>query len=80
MNLNHNACYEAVEKRDANFDGKFFTCVKTTGIFCKPSCYARTPYSKNVVFVETIDEAITGGFRACKKCQPQELTVNTVRN
>ena len=76
MNLDHDMCYEAVEQRDANYDGKFFTCVKTTGVFCMPSCYAKTPFSKNVVFVESVEEAEAAGFRACKKCKPGML-VNT---
>ncbi len=50
MDLDHDACYRAVSLRDIRFDGRFFTGVKTTGIYCRPICPARTPISKNVVF------------------------------
>lgn len=75
MNLDHAKCYEAVERRDSSYDGRFYTCVKTTGVYCKPSCHAKTPLSKNVEFVANIEEAKAAGFRACKKCKPRELAV-----
>ena len=46
MDLDHDACYRAIELRDARFDGRFFTAVKTTGIYCRPVCPARTPRSE----------------------------------
>jgi AraC family transcriptional regulator of adaptative response/methylated-DNA-[protein]-cysteine methyltransferase len=55
---------------DATYDGIFFLGVRTTGIFCKPSCRARKPKSENVVFFGTIREALFAGFRACKRCKP----------
>src|SRR6202042_2235319 len=53
MDLDHDACYRAVKLRDARFDGRFFTAVKTTGIYCRPICPARTPQSRNVTFFPT---------------------------
>jgi AraC family transcriptional regulator of adaptative response / DNA-3-methyladenine glycosylase II len=49
MDLDHSACYRAVKLRDARFDGRFFTAVRTTGIYCRPICPARTPLARNVV-------------------------------
>ncbi len=64
------ACYEAVVARDRSQDGKFVTAVRTTGIYCRPSCPARTPHRKNVVFYRTPAEAEAAGFRPCKRCSP----------
>ncbi len=64
------ACYAAIERRDPAADGRFFTCVATTGIFCRPVCPARTPLLKNVRFVATAAEAVAAGYRACKRCRP----------
>jgi len=52
-------------------DGKFFVCVKTTGIYCRSICPARKPHPHNCDFVETRDEAEALGFRACKRCRPE---------
>ena len=57
---------------DPEFDGLFYTGVKTTGIFCKPSCRARKPLRKNIAFFPTVAAAMDSGFRACKKCRPLE--------
>ncbi len=64
-------CYAAMQRRDRNHDGAFFTCVKTTGIYCRPVCPARPPLLKNCVFVATAAEAVALGFRACKRCRPE---------
>jgi AraC family transcriptional regulator, regulatory protein of adaptative response / methylated-DNA-[protein]-cysteine methyltransferase len=56
--------------RDASADGQFFYSVKTTGVYCRPSCGARTPLPKNVAFHDSIAHAIEAGFRACKRCKP----------
>jgi len=66
------ACWEAVMRRDRGADGRFFTCVKTTGIYCRPSCGAKRPKRENVFFVATRAEAEAAGFRACKRCRPEE--------
>jgi AraC family transcriptional regulator, regulatory protein of adaptative response / DNA-3-methyladenine glycosylase II len=62
--------YAAASSRDARFDGVFFTAVRTTGIYCRPSCPAMTPRRENVVFHPTAAAAQQAGFRACKRCRP----------
>jgi len=62
--------YQAVVDRDPAFDGVFYTCVRTTGIFCRPTCRARKPRFENVEFVATPDDAIRAGFRPCALCHP----------
>jgi AraC family transcriptional regulator of adaptative response/methylated-DNA-[protein]-cysteine methyltransferase len=57
-------------KSDASYDGIFYLGVRTTGIFCRPSCRARKPLPKNVVYFATVREALFAGFRACKRCRP----------
>jgi AraC family transcriptional regulator of adaptative response / DNA-3-methyladenine glycosylase II len=69
--LDHDACYRAVAQRDARFDGRFFTGVKTTGIYCRPICPARTPHSENVIFFPTAAAAQEAGFRPCLRCRPE---------
>ena len=64
------ACYVVLLARDPAADGRFFTCVLTTGIYCRPVCPARPPYLKNCRFVATAAEAVAAGFRACKRCRP----------
>ena len=59
-------------ERDAAFDGVFFTAVRTTRIFCRPTCPARKPFPKNVEFFQTSQAAILAGYRACKRCRPLE--------
>lgn len=71
MNLDHDACYRAVSSRDARFDGRIFTGVKTTGIYCRPICPARTPKSQNVVFFSSAAAAQEAGFRSCLRCRPE---------
>ncbi len=71
MDLDHDACYRAVKLRDARFDGRFFTAVKTTGIYCRPVCPARTPRSENVTFYPTAAAAQEAGFRPCLRCRPE---------
>lgn len=71
MDLDHDACYRAIELRDARFDGRFFTAVKTTGTYCRPVCPARTPRSENVTFYPTAAAAQEAGFRPCLRCRPE---------
>ncbi len=68
--LDHDICYRAVQSRDARFDGMFFTAVRTTHIYCRPSCAARTPLRANVRFYKTAAAAQQAGYRACKRCRP----------
>lgn len=63
--------YRAVESRDARFDGQFITAVRSTGIYCRPSCPARTPKRSNVSFFATSAAAHEAGYRACKRCLPE---------
>ncbi len=69
--LDQEACYRAVLTRDPRFDGRFFTCVKTTGIYCRPVCPARTPKRENMSFVVSAAAAEEAGFRACLRCRPE---------
>lgn len=71
MDLDHDACYRALSVRDARFDGRFFTAVKTTGIYCRPVCPARTPLSKNIIFYPSAAAAQEAGFRPCLRCRPE---------
>jgi AraC family transcriptional regulator, regulatory protein of adaptative response / methylated-DNA-[protein]-cysteine methyltransferase len=69
--------YGAVAARDTRYDGIFFTAVKTTGIFCRPGCPARTPQRRNVEFFPSAKDALAHGFRPCKRCRPLELRGRT---
>ena len=71
MDLDHDACYRALKLRDPRFDGRFFTAVKTTGIYCRPVCPARTPRSENLTFYPTAAAAQEAGFRPCLRCRPE---------
>lgn len=63
-------CYRAVKSKDARFDGWFVTAVRTTGIYCRPSCPVHPPFARNVSFYPTAAAAQRAGFRACKRCRP----------
>ena len=62
--------WDRAEAIAGKFDGKFLICVRTTGIYCLPSCRVRPPKPENVFLVKTEDEALAAGFRACKRCRP----------
>ena len=64
-------CYRALCSRDPRFDGRFFTAVTTTGIYCRPICPARTPYAEHVRFYSCAAAAEAAGFRACRRCHPE---------
>ncbi len=70
MELDFERCYRAVDSRDQRFDGWFYTAVKSTGIYCRPSCPAMTPKPENVTFFPSAAAAQRAGFRACKRCRP----------
>lgn len=63
--------YRAIDARDTRFDGQFITAVHSTGIYCRPSCPARTPKRENVSFYPTSAAAHEAGFRACRRCLPE---------
>jgi AraC family transcriptional regulator of adaptative response / DNA-3-methyladenine glycosylase II len=70
MHTDHERCYRAASSRDERFDGVFYVGVKTTGIYCRPSCPAVTPKKENVTFYATAAAAQDAGFRACRRCRP----------
>jgi len=65
--------YQALVDKNSSFEGLFFVAVKTTGIFCRPTCTARKPHKENVEFFDNSHDAITHGYRPCKVCKPLEL-------
>lgn len=70
MQLDPDICASARLARDWRFDGRFFTAVKTTGIFCRPICPARPPLERNVTYYATAAEAAGAGYRPCLRCRP----------
>ncbi len=66
-------CLRAVASRDARFDGEFFTAVRTTRIYCRPSCPALTPRPENTSFYLTAAAAQDAGYRACRRCRPDTV-------
>jgi AraC family transcriptional regulator, regulatory protein of adaptative response / methylated-DNA-[protein]-cysteine methyltransferase len=70
--LNDDACWQAVVQRRAASDGLFVTAVRSTKVYCRPSCPSRRPKRENVRFFATPDQAESAGFRACKRCRPRE--------
>ncbi len=71
MERDRNRCYRALKSRDSRFDGRFFTGVRTTGIYCRPICPARLPKLENVIFYRCAAAAEEAGFRPCKRCRPE---------
>lgn len=69
--MNEELFWNAVRMNDARFDGAFYLGVKTTGIYCRPSCRARTPKRENVAFFTTSEAAELAGLRACLRCKPK---------
>lgn len=68
--MTHDLMYQALVEKDSSYEGTFFAAVKTTGIFCRPTCTARKPKKENVEFFPTPKEAILHGYRPCKICSP----------
>jgi AraC family transcriptional regulator of adaptative response / DNA-3-methyladenine glycosylase II len=71
MPLDPDLCYRALASRDARFDGRFFTAVASTGIYCRPVCPARTPLRRNCRFFPSAAAAGEAGFRPCRRCRPE---------
>jgi AraC family transcriptional regulator of adaptative response / DNA-3-methyladenine glycosylase II len=71
VDLDRDACYRALRTRDARFDGRFFTGVVSTGIYCRPICPAPTPKFENCVFLPSAGAAHELGFRPCLRCRPE---------
>jgi len=76
--LDNDACWSAVERRDRAADGTFVYSVRTTGVYCRPSCAARLPRRDNVAFHQTCTDAERAGFRPCKRCRPNASTLAEV--
>lgn len=71
--LDREACYRAVSGRDARWDGRVYLGVTSTGVYCRPSCPARTPRIENCRFFSTAAGCVAAGFRACKRCRPDAV-------
>ena len=65
-----NEMERATLSRDSSYDGLFYVAVKTTRIFCKPSCPARKPKSQNMNYFATVRDCLLAGYRPCKRCKP----------
>ncbi|ECM1661471.1 bifunctional transcriptional activator/DNA repair enzyme protein Ada, partial [Salmonella enterica subsp. enterica serovar Tennessee] len=68
--LTDDECWLRVQARDASADGRFVFAVRTTGVFCRPSCRSKRALRKNVRFFANAQQALDAGFRPCKRCQP----------
>ena len=75
--LTNSIMYEALVNKDSSFEGSFIAAVKTTGIFCRPTCTARKPKEENVEFFSNTKDAILHGYRPCKVCHPLEMLNET---
>ena len=71
--LDEEQCWQAVLTRNAQADGTFVVAVRTTGIYCRPSCPARNPYREHVTFFRLPEEASVAGFRPCRRCHPDQV-------
>ena len=69
--LDIDQCYRACQAKDARFDGRFFVCVTSTGIYCRPVCPARVPRKENCIFVTSAASAEARGYRSCLRCRPE---------
>jgi AraC family transcriptional regulator, regulatory protein of adaptative response / methylated-DNA-[protein]-cysteine methyltransferase len=72
--ISDDEAWAAFERRDRTWDGRIFGGVKTTGIYCRPSCPARRPHRKNVEFFRTVAQARAAGYRSCLRCLPDEVS------
>ncbi|HBK27529.1 MAG TPA: AraC family transcriptional regulator [Dialister sp.] len=72
--------WNAVLRCDANYDGLFFYAVKTTGIFCRPSCQSKPPKRENVLFFASAEDAQNAGFRPCKRCRSDLLAYQPLQD
>src|ERR671928_975190 len=72
--VNRERCWNAVLNRDADMDGSFVYAVRSTRIYCRPSCPSRRPLRRHVVFFSRPEAAEAAGFRACLRCRPREVS------
>ncbi len=71
--LDFETCNKARLERDPDYDGRFFTAVRTTWIYCRPVCSVRQPLTKNISFFETAPAAEQAGYRPCLRCRPETV-------
>src|SRR6266849_4226508 len=71
MDMDDDACYRVLQTRDARFEGRLFVAVRTTGLYCRPICPARTPKRENCSFYPSAAAAQEAGFRPCLRCRPE---------
>src|SRR5690606_19805535 len=67
--------WQSIVARDARADGTFVYCVSTTGVYCRPSCPSRRARPENVRFFDSASEAERAGFRPCKRCKPDQISL-----
>lgn len=72
--------YEAVIDNDASYDGIFFYAVKSTGIYCRPSCKSKPPKRNNICFYDKAEDAVKAGFRPCKRCRSDLLSYEPMKD
>ena len=77
--MNEEEEYRAIVENNASYDGVFFYAVKSTGIFCRPSCKSKTPKRDNVTFFDTAEEAMQAGYRPCKRCRSDLITYEPMK-
>ncbi len=78
--MNEKEKWDAYDRKDRCYDGEFYIAVKTTKIFCRPSCKARTPLRKNIELLDTAQQCVAAGYRACKRCRPDLIEFSPVMN
>jgi AraC family transcriptional regulator of adaptative response/methylated-DNA-[protein]-cysteine methyltransferase len=74
--IDQEACWQVALSKDTSMDGVFYVAVRTTRVYCRPSCPARPPKRENVSFYLSADECEAAGYRACKRCKPREITAD----
>lgn len=77
--MNQDEMWEAVKNNDERYDGIFFYAVKSTGIYCRPSCKSKLPKRENICFFDTSEESRKAGFRACKRCRSDLLDYKPIK-
>lgn len=78
--MNKEEKWKAIIENDSRYDGEFFYGVKTTKIFCRPSCKSKNPVKENVKFFSNTESALKSGFRPCKRCRPDLIEYNPITN
>ncbi len=80
LNMTSNEMYDAVISNDESYDTVFFYAVKSTGIYCRPSCKSKVPKVENIEFYKAADEAIEAGYRPCKRCRSDLLDYKPMKD